>query len=46
MYGSKRPLKEHIPCSNKGCNNYYNSTYKNTNSLCVPCNKSKKEKNE
>jgi len=43
---TKKPLKEHIPCSKAGCPNYYNSRYKDANGLCKPCNRIKKEKDE
>ena len=38
----------HYKCNTKGCTNYYNVLYKNSNGYCSPCNrvKKKKEKNE
>ena len=44
-HGTRKPKNVHVPCIIKGCSNFYNSTYKETDSKCRPCrNKDKKER--
>ena len=42
MFGTKKPTVNHLPCGEKGCNNYFNTRYKYANGYCRLCNEKKK----
>ena len=43
---TKIPRDTHVPCETKGCTNYYNVTYRNTNNKCNICRKKEKKERE
>ena len=41
---TKKPSINHAKCSIENCNNYYNTTYRDTKYMCKPCREKSKEK--
>lgn len=42
-FGTKKPHENHAPCLTRGCENFFNITYKNTDGLCKSCRKNNKK---
>ena len=42
----RKPTKDMYPCQTVGCKNYYKTTYRDANGMCVPCKNKNKERSK
>lgn len=43
-HGIGKPKEHHFKCNTKGCPNYFNINYKDSNGYCKPCNTKRKRR--